>query len=140
MDGTPPKISSPLQGGQQCVKRIATATSLLRTQIQRWRKDPSQAEEIAEEVELKSVADIQNEIDKAVTSSKLLENEFQADTEGENYRNAIANTGLRMLQVHVVTSMLTVHEQVTYCYTVHELCTVVAQTDLYLLLLTVADV
>ena len=97
-------------------------------------------EVIAEEVELKSVADIQHEIDNTVDSSKLLENEFQADTEGENYRNAIANTGLRMLQVHVVTSTLTVHEQVAYCYTVHELCTVVAQTDLYLLLLTVADV
>ena len=94
-------IPSP-QGGQQCVKRIATATSLLRTQIQRWRKDPSQAEEIAEEVELKSVADIQNEIDKTVTSSKLLENEFQADAEGENYRKIIANASL--LQVHVLGS------------------------------------
>ena len=68
-------------------------------------------EVIAEEVELKSVADIQHEIDHTVDSSKLLENEFQADAEGEKYRNAISNTGL--LQVHVVSSTLTVHEQLT---------------------------
>ena len=94
-----------LQDGQQCVKSIATSTSRLRTQIQRWREDPSQVEVIAEEVELKSVADMQYEIDNTVASSKLLENEFQADTEGESYRNFIAKTGL--LQVLVASKMHT---------------------------------
>ena len=60
-------------------------------------------EEIAEEVELKSVAEIQNEIDSTVDISKLLENEFQADIEGEKYRNARANTNL--MQVHIVSKM-----------------------------------
>ena len=60
-------------------------------------------EEIAEEIELKSVADIQNEIDKTVDSSKLLEHEFQADTEGEDYRTDIVNASL--LQVRIVSIM-----------------------------------
>ena len=94
------QIPSP-QEGRQCVNGIATATSLLRTQIQQWRKDPNEKEELAQEVELKSVADIQNEIDTVVDSSKLLEDEFQDDEEGEKYRNAPANAGL-LLKAKVI--------------------------------------
>merc|ERR1719409_504425 len=81
------KVASGLnEAGKQCVKRVAQAASTLKTQIQRWRKDPSTKEQGADEVDLKSVADVQSDLDEVADESAGLENEFADDDNGKNYR------------------------------------------------------
>merc|ERR1719201_1968095 len=74
------------EAGKKCVKRIAQAASKLKTQIQRWRKDPSKKEESADQVDLKSVADVASELDEVADESAGLEDEFADDDKGKNYR------------------------------------------------------
>merc|ERR1711939_768124 len=74
------------EAGKKCVKRVAQAASTLKTQIQQWRKDPSKKEEGADEVDLKSVADVQSELDEVSDESAGLEDEFADDDNGKNYR------------------------------------------------------
>jgi len=92
------EIASKLnENGKTCVKRVAAATSKLKTQIQRWRNNnPSQKEEPKEQTEIKELAEVQTEIDETVESSKKLENEFEDDDEGKAHRAKLANLGERL--------------------------------------------
>merc|ERR1712176_750965 len=73
--------------GKKCVKRVAEATSKLRTQIRRWRDNtPDKEPESEEENEVKELSDVQAEIDETAEGSKDLENEFEDDTEGKAAR------------------------------------------------------
>merc|ERR1712157_702152 len=68
-------------------KRVAEATSKLRTQIRRWRDNtPDKEPESEEENEVKELSDVQAEIDETAEGSKDLENEFEDDTEGKAAR------------------------------------------------------
>merc|ERR1712157_548097 len=68
-------------------KRVAEATSKLRTQIRRWRDNtPDKQPESEEENEVKELSDVQAEIDETAEGSKDLENEFEDDTEGKAAR------------------------------------------------------
>lgn len=81
-----------MQGGKQCIKRVAHATAKLRTQIQRWRKNnPTQEEKPEAEAEVQSLADVQADIDATAADQADIENEFQDDTEGKTFRDKAAN-------------------------------------------------
>merc|ERR1712226_1611274 len=75
------------ENGKKCVKRVADATSKLRTQIRRWRdNNPDKKVETKEEVEIKELADVQAEIDETAEGSKDLEDEFEDDAAGRAAR------------------------------------------------------
>merc|ERR1712226_941566 len=72
------------KNGKKCVKRVAEATSKLRTQIRRWRdNNPDKKPESEEETEVKELSDVQAEIDETAEGSKDLEDEFENDAEGK---------------------------------------------------------
>lgn len=80
------------QDGEQCLTRVAESVSLMRTRLKRWRDDnPSQEEENPDELVIKSVADIQAELNDMAESSARLEDEFAADEAGEAFRANIEN-------------------------------------------------
>merc|ERR1712176_477058 len=73
--------------GKKCIKRIVAATSKLKAQIQQWRKDdPDQDVESEAENENKQLAEVQAEIDETAEDSEALENEFEDDDVGKNFR------------------------------------------------------
>lgn len=82
------------EDGEQCFRRVAESASLMRTRLQRWNdNNPSQEEEVPDELVVKSVADIQTELDDMAEASEALENEFSADAAGEAFRADMANAG-----------------------------------------------
>jgi len=92
------EIASKLnEGGKTCVKRVAAATSKLKTQIQRWyNNNPSQKEEPKEQTEIKALSKVQSEIDETAESSKKLEDEFEDDAEGKAHRAKVDSLGQRL--------------------------------------------
>ena len=76
------------QEGETCVRRIAFATAKLKTQIQRWSKNnPMQEEEPLEETDTLELNEVYADINEVVDGSKQLENTFEDDEEGRNYRD-----------------------------------------------------
>ena len=85
------------QGGKTCVKRVAAATSKLKTQIQRWRNNnPTQEEESTEQSASKALSEVQAELDETAESSKKLEDEFEDDAEGKAHRAKAENSWERL--------------------------------------------
>merc|ERR1712048_510510 len=81
--------------GETCVRRVAFATAKLKTKIQRWSKNkPMQEEEPLEETDTLELAEVQADLDEAVDGSKQLENTFEDDVEGKNYRDKYVKEAL----------------------------------------------
>lgn len=84
-------VSELSEDGEKCFKRVAESSSLIKTQIQRWRNDPSQEEDAPEDLTIKSVADVQAELDDMAEASASLEDEFAADEAGVAFRQNAGN-------------------------------------------------
>ena len=80
-----------------CIKRIAQATSKLKTRLSQWRENKSTQEQEREaDTEAKPLALVQTEVKQTIKQSEITENEFEDDEEGKTYRKQAQSEDTRL--------------------------------------------